>query len=114
MRWSPSGVRGPVLSPPCILHLPFGIASPLQLSRSWCTRRSGQRHAPWASLCASPARYTRGSALDSLSLPLPPDQFRLFADEFVQGDVSWPIAKDWRPITSQMCARRAAVQGGGR
>jgi hypothetical protein len=30
MRCSPSGVHGPVLAPPCILHLPFGIAGPLQ------------------------------------------------------------------------------------
>jgi hypothetical protein len=27
---TPSGVRGPVLAPPCIRHLPFGIAAPSQ------------------------------------------------------------------------------------
>jgi len=29
-RSRPSGVRGPVLFPPCILHLPFAIAGALQ------------------------------------------------------------------------------------
>ena len=30
MRSMPSGVRGPVLMPPCILHRPFGIAADRQ------------------------------------------------------------------------------------
>ena len=30
LRSRPSGVRGPVLGPPCIRHRPFAIAAPLQ------------------------------------------------------------------------------------
>ena len=45
MRWRPSGVRGPVLVPPCIRHLPFSIAAPCTASHHACARRIGERRA---------------------------------------------------------------------
>ena len=79
----------PVLAPPRIRHRPFGIAGPLHgVLGSGAGTNSG-----WAVLGSPPSNPVPQAVADGRrgvlprtlrSCPLPPHQFRLFADEVVQ------------------------------
>jgi hypothetical protein len=72
IRSIPSAVLGPVLNPPCILHLPFSIAGPLQrvCLRVLAIHRGAARKSPGGLLFLShPRRFAWGVPSFSCVIP---------------------------------------------
>lgn len=81
LRSRPSGVRGPVLGPPCIRHRPFAIAAPLHepprrvraphrgVVFANSRRLNRMRVRAWSAILATPSGLPGGPTAPAIDLP---------------------------------------------